>query len=342
MPVTHLHSYLIYPGKNVEKSELHSIHGTTLDLSGKLFDMLNQIYNRTADECKTGVRFESTNQTNPARDLIVGYAQRPRKDTGLKLAKRLQLFTSGTPGMGLLFLLRGKEGKKTKTLISRFPADVGILAEEQTSGLNIEYLEKVFMKNSNKYKAACYEDESLSKKTGYWKGIIVDHQIHYGVVRTVSDYWVKDFLASDCLTTPAMGSSRLAKMIGEAVKKTANPNIKSELVSVARLIPNLDGKKVSGEIISKQFSLSDSAAKAFEEEAKSNELFKEEFMLDANAFRDVLSYESRELNTGAILTAPAGQFKELFTEKVVNKDKGISLYSTEGELADLRLKKTKP
>ena len=340
MAVTHLHSYLVHPGKNVEPVDLHAIHGATLQLKGKLYTMLNRIYQRSADECKTAISFDSESQTNEARDLVVSYAKRPRKDTGLKLAERLQLVTGGTPGMGLLFLLRGKEGKKTKTLISRFPADVGILAEEKKTGLNIEYLEKVFMKNSNKYKAACYEDSSL--KTGYWKGVIVDHQIHYGVVRTVSDYWVKDFLASDCLTTPALGSSRLAKMIGEAVKHVDDPNVKSELVSAARLVPNLKGKKVSGDIIAKQFALSKAAANALEEEAKSEELFQEEFMLDAESFRSVLSYESRELNTGAILTAPAGEFDQIFTEEVLDKAKGIRLYKTKGQLSDLRLKKAKP
>lgn len=161
MPITHLHSYLVHPGKGLDESALPEIRGATLKLDGKLFTLLKRVYDRSKDDCKTSISFTSDSKSNDARDLIVSYATRPRSDSGLKLAKRLQLFTDGTSGMGLLFVIRGEEGTKTKTLISRFPADVGILAEETKGKLNVEYLEKVFMKNSNKYKAVCYEDTSL-------------------------------------------------------------------------------------------------------------------------------------------------------------------------------------
>lgn len=340
MPITHLHSFLIHPGKNLEESKRPEIRGTTLQLSGKLYSMLSRVYERSREDCKTAVSFSTNNQSNEARDLIVSYARRPRRDTGHKLAQRLQLVTDGTPGMGLLFLARGQEGNKTKTVLSRFPADVGILAEETGKGLNIEYLEKVFMQNSRKYKAACYEHASLD--TGYWKGHVVDHQVAYGVLRSVSDYWVIDFLASDCLTTAALGSSRLARMLGEAVKKASNPSVKDELVSVAKLVPNLSGKKISAASVAKQFSLTVDATAAVRQEAKSQELFEEEFLLDKDAFSEVLSYKSVELNSGAILSAPAGQFDDVITQEVLDDATGLRLFKAEGIVADLRFKKAKP
>ncbi len=340
MPITHLHSYLIHPGKNLKASDRRPIRGTTLDLSGQLYTMLSKIYDRAREDCTTAVSFTTDNQSNDARDLIVSYASRPRRDAGHKLAKRLQTFTDGTPGMGLLFLVRGKEGTKVRTVISRFPADVGILAEEQDGSLTVEYLEKVFMRNSHKYKAAFYEHSSL--KAGYWKGHVVDHQISYGVVRSVSDYWVIDFLASNCLTTPALGSARLAKMLGEAVKKAPNPTVRDELVSAARLVPNLVGKKVSGDLVSKQFSLSPEAASVLSDEAKTEELYKEEFILDRDAFTEVLSYKSVELDTGAILSAPSNEFDTVFVEEVLDESNGLRLYKTQGTVADQRFKKVKP
>ena len=340
MPITHLHSYLVHPGKGVDESLRPEIRGTTLQLTGKLFSMLERIYARSNEDCKTGISFTSDTKSNEARDLVVGYATRPRSDTGQKLAKRLQQFTDGTPGMGLLFLVRGEDKGKTKTLISRFPADVGILAEEKKSGLNIEYLEKVFMKNSNKYKAAYYEDASL--KTGYWKGMVVDHQIQYGVVRTISDYWVKDFLASDCLTTPALGSSRLAKMFDKAIKGATDIAVKDQLTSAAKLIPNLDGKKVSADLLTKQFGLSADEIEGLKKEATSEAIFDEEFILDRDAFSEILSYESVELNTGAILTAPTGQFDQVFSEEVIDQKKGLRVYRAEGVVADQRFRKVKP
>jgi len=171
MPITHIHSYLVHPGKGLDEPDRPDIRGANLHLKGKLFTMLQRVYGRSKEDCKTSISFTSDTKSNDARDLIISYANRPRSDSGIKLAKRLQKSTDGTSGMGLMFLIRGKEGRKTKTLISRFPADVGILAEESNGRLNVEFLEKVFMKNSNKYKAVCYEGVSL--KTGYWKGMVV-------------------------------------------------------------------------------------------------------------------------------------------------------------------------
>ena len=302
--------------------------------------MLRRIYDRSVAECTTAICFTSDNQTNEARELIVSYAGRPRKDTGRRLAERLQGFTDGTPGMGLLFLVRGEEAGKTRTLISRFPADAGILAEADSRGLNIEYLEKVFMRNSNKYKAALYADASLT--AGYWKGHVVDNQIAYGVVRSVSDYWVIHFLQSDCLTTPRLGSSRLAKMLGEAIKSTDDRDVKDELVSAAKLAPNLSGRRVSPASVARRFHLSDVAESALRAQAKTDALYTEEFVLDREAFSGVLSYESVELSSGAVLSGPSTEFDALFTKEVVDEENGIVRYQTEGELADHRFRKVKP
>jgi hypothetical protein len=342
MAITHVHSYLVHPGKGIDESQRTAIRGTTLKLSGKLYTMLDRIYTHAGDDCTTSVSFTTDSQSNEARDLIVSYANRPRADTGVKLAQRLQQFTDGTPGLGLLFLVRGDVKGKIRTFISRFPADVGILAEERKGSLNIEYLEKVFMKNSKKYKAAYYEDSTVSSKAGYWNGAVVDHQIHYGVVRTVSDYWVKDFLASDCLTTPALGSSRLAKMFDKAIKNTSDTTVKDQLASAAKLIPNLDGKKVSADLVAKQYGLSPSAVDGLMKEASSDTIFKEEFVLDRDAFTEILSFESVELNTGAILTAPTGQFNQVFTEQIINKRNGLRVFRAEGVVADQRFRKLKP
>ncbi|GAB5407316.1 MAG: hypothetical protein Aurels2KO_55470 [Aureliella sp.] len=340
MAITNLHSYLVHPGKNIPEAERAEIHGTTLPRNGKLYEMLKRIYDRSPTECTTAVSFTSDDQTNEARNLIVSYAGRPRLDTGQKLAERLQSFTDGTPGMGLLFLVRGQENGKTRTLISRFPADVGILAEADNQGLNIEYLEKVFMRNSNKYKAAMYEDTSVA--AGYWRGHVVDNQISYGVVRSVSDYWVIDFLKSDCLTTPKLGSSRLAKMLGEAIKAADDRAVKDELVSAAKLAPNLSGRRVSPASVARRFHLSDAAEELLKDQSKTDELYTEEFVLDRDAFSEVLSYESVELSSGAVLSAPSSEFDELFTREVIDEENGIVRYQTEGAQSDHRFRKVKP
>ena len=124
MSITHFHSYLIHPGKNVDEKKRKAITGTELKLEGKLYEMFTGIFDETASSCTHAVSFVSDNKQNDARDLIVSYAKGPTKKRGLKIAERLQGFTTKTPGIGLLFLVRGEKNGKIKTLLSRFPADV--------------------------------------------------------------------------------------------------------------------------------------------------------------------------------------------------------------------------
>lgn len=339
MPITHFHSYLIHPGKNIEVEDRRDISGAEIPLSGKLHEMFRTIYSESKSSCTHRVNFVTDDQSNPARDLIVPYAKGPTLNRGLKIAKRLQGFTTKTPGIGLLFLVRGEENGKIRTLLSRFPAEVGILAEEAKGGLNVEYLEKVFMKNAKKYKAAVYEDDSPDSK--YWKGRVADHQISDGV-RTVSDYWVIDFLASTSNTPSKEGSKRLGKTVKTALKNTSDPAVKRELVSVAQLVSNLHGTKVSPKTITKKYSLSSAATQAVKDAAKNDQLFNDEFKLDKAAYGAVLSFETRELDNGAILTCASGQFEDVFTEEVLDAATGLRIYSTEGKQIDVRLNRAKP
>jgi predicted acetyltransferase len=221
MPITHIHSYLVQPGKNLDVTELSAVSGTEIKLEGKIFEMMSEIYGRSGGAGDLSVRFASDSKQNDARDLIVDYAVSPTESSGRLIAERLQSFTDGTPGLGLLFLIRGteEEGASTRTIVSRFPADVGILAEVQKSGLEIEYLEQVFMKSSKRYKAAIYEDADPS--TGFWKGQVVDRQINSNDVRATADYWLLDFLASELFTTSISGSRRFGRIINQAIKRSS-------------------------------------------------------------------------------------------------------------------------
>jgi hypothetical protein len=73
---------------------------------------------------------------------------------GRRIAARLQNVTTHRSGLGLLFLITGTEGLESKIIISRFPADEGILAEANREALTVEFLERIFVKNARAYKAA--------------------------------------------------------------------------------------------------------------------------------------------------------------------------------------------
>ncbi|HVX56094.1 MAG TPA: hypothetical protein VHA37_00015, partial [Candidatus Saccharimonadales bacterium] len=149
-----IHSYLVHPGKH-EKNQ-PAIKGTNVPLAGKLFDMLNRVFDAADRECTHDITFDADddgNQVNPCRDLIVAYIKKSTLSHGQRLAKRLQQFTTRKSGLGLLFLLTGQHAGESKIVLSRFPADSAILAEEGADGLTVEFLEKVFMKSATSYKA---------------------------------------------------------------------------------------------------------------------------------------------------------------------------------------------
>jgi hypothetical protein len=68
------------------------------------------------------------------------------------IAERLALNTDQRSGLGLLFLIVGKEGKEHKIVLSRFPTDSAIYVDENPTALTVEFLERVLMKNKTSYK----------------------------------------------------------------------------------------------------------------------------------------------------------------------------------------------
>ncbi len=63
--------------------------------------------------------------------------------------------------MGLFFIMFGKAERKSRVVLSRFPAETGILAEEIGHSLTVQFIEKIFMKNAFAYKSAVFEGEII-------------------------------------------------------------------------------------------------------------------------------------------------------------------------------------
>jgi hypothetical protein len=219
LAIEHIHTYLVHPGKG--EQGVPKIGGTTVPLDGsKLFVLLDTIYSRSDVECDIDISFDPSaagHQQNPCRDLIVDYLSRPTLARGRRIAKRLQEMTDHRSGLGLVFLIAGREGQKHKIVISRFPTDTAILADEDAQNLTVQFLERVFMKSASSYKAVVYEDSSLQAE--FWAGRAVDRQITSRVIE-LSEYWIFDFLASNFRITPAAGTRRLGAALRSAAKKS--------------------------------------------------------------------------------------------------------------------------
>lgn len=298
--------------------------------------MLDGIYQKSDDECNIDISFnhnEMGTQQNDCRDLLIRYTRDPTVSHGRDIAERLQAVTTNRSGLGLLFTIVGTEGREHKLVVSRFPADSGILAEEDDQSLSVEFLEKVFMKSATSYKAAVYRGTSISSH--FWDGMAVDKQINSGVL-TISNYWIKEFLASDFKTTSAAGTRRLAIALRTALRKTEDLSIKEQLTAAARLASNQHGRTTSISSFSRNVGLSNEAQERLKQQLPSESLFTERFTFSRDEFVKHVAFQSVELDNGGILMADASDFDEVFHTEPLDGDR--KRFITQGRIVNLKLK----
>jgi hypothetical protein len=158
MSVEKIFSYLTYPKRN--RPDETAVSGTQIPLdNGKLCKMLKDIFDGSGKDCNVPVMFVSDGekQENVVRSELLALLAKPSVAAATPLAERLQGATSGTSGMGLLFICIGKDGgSDTRVVISRFPADEGVVAERSSEKLTVQFVEQVFLKSAYSYKAATY------------------------------------------------------------------------------------------------------------------------------------------------------------------------------------------
>ena len=336
MNIIKISSFLVYPGKNLE--HLPEVQGTLLPLQGSLYNMLEEIYIKSDKECNIPIRFlmaDDGSQNNLARNLIVAYIEFPDLVKGKDIANRLSGFTTNNPGLGLLFLILGRDEKKKKLVISRFPAKKGVLAEEQGQGLQIEFIERIFMKSATSYKAAVYNDSSL--KAGFWDGFAIDKQLNTSFDE-IANYWIHDFLLSDFKTTSVAGTKRFALAIREASKKAQNGPVKHEIVGLGILAYGQAGKVVSIQKIMNNFGLSIDAKEIIASQLENKLLVDDEFVLDGEEFRLHAPFASIELSNEGIMIAPVDRFNECFPREEIDRENQIYRFSTEGRIVDERVR----
>jgi hypothetical protein len=167
MPITRVHSFLVHPSKH--EDEQPDIKGLAIPRRGPLYEMLSGVFERAPKECDIEVVFrpgDDGQQENDCRDLLRAYAHEPTVLHGRAIASRLQLASTHRSGLGLLFLMKGESEGHHQVVISRFPADQGIVAQEHANQLSVEFIDRVFMKNAKTYKSAFYSSDSLDRGFG--------------------------------------------------------------------------------------------------------------------------------------------------------------------------------
>jgi hypothetical protein len=335
MTISRIFSSLVPPGKHGDPEKPELVLGTEVALQGNLYKMLADVYAKSEQECHIPIRFlmaEDGTQHNDVRTELITLLQHPTPSAANRLGARLRDVTNLKSGIGLLFFVLGGSGEH-KVVISRFPADEGVMAEAHESTLDVEFVERIFMKNQATYKAALYRGKSF--KADFWDGTVVDKQTLPG---HSASYWIRDFLRSDFKTTSQAGSMRLAIALREATKAAPSLEMKQQILSAMTLVQGFAQQTISPRALLEQFGFSDDAKSVITAELPNEATLDAAFILDIDEFRRHAAYRSVELDTGAMLTAPAEHFDTVFTREILNADTGRVRFSATGYVTDEKVK----
>jgi hypothetical protein len=336
MQLTTIISFLITPGKNI--IPIPAVQGTSIATTGKLHQMLLNVFDKSDVECFLPIRFVMSpegKQENPARDLIISFCNDPSMDNGQSLAERLCAVTTNKSGLGLLFIMLGFGDQSKKLVLSRFPADQGIVAETSKGNLTVEFIEQIFMKSSAFYKAATYT--GISYDQDFWHGLAVDKQLNTST-QQAANYWIREFLASDFVTTSEQGTKRFAIALRDASRSTQDASIKHEIFATSMLSTNLNGQSVSINNILERYQLSKAAKECIVSKLSYEDLANDAFVFDNMEFLSHAAFASVELNNGGILMAPPDTFNNVFVrERLPDKELEYS-FKTEGKIIEERIR----
>jgi hypothetical protein len=337
LPIESIHTYLVYPNKGA--AEPSAIVGSQVPHEGDMFALMRNVYEKADTECNIGIAFNKGNdgaQANARRDMLIAYASAPGVDLGRVLAGELATVTTRRSGLGLLFLIKGTEGAEHKVVISRFRANNGVVVNEAADMLTVEFIDRVFMKNAHSYKAVVYKHQSF--QGGFWSGMAVDKQINSQDLDS-SDYWVKDFLLSDFMTSPAFGTRRLAVALKKAIKATDDLEVKRQITAAATLASGLGAATISVEAFCNRYGFTDGAKAAVVKQLERPDLANDNFQFDATEFTKQLPYRTVELDNGAMLTADAASFDKVFQHTPVEEGADRVRFSTVGSVVSEKLEK---
>jgi hypothetical protein len=175
--------------------------------------------------------------------------------------------------------------------------------------------------------------------TGFWLGRATDKQTADPAVRA-SNYWIAEFLDSDYRTTSAAGTRRLAVVLRDAARHSDDLGVRREIAAAVTLAGSLKGTTTSVKEFQTRFGLSEAACQAMRREMKPTESVTDRFRFDWEEFTSQVPYRSIELHSGAILTAPAPEFDEVFEQESADSDETVR-FSTRGRIVSELLSKSK-
>jgi hypothetical protein len=335
MTITKIFAHLVYPNHRGDVPVPFT--ASELALDGKLFGMLKEVYDGSPKECNIDIAFRTDDQSHEVRQLILDFISKKDATSAGRIAHRLAAKTTRRSQLGLFFVIHGQDNKKDIVLLSRFPTDQAILADDGSGNLSVEFLEKVFVKKWSSYKGAFFID--TVGNSGFWEGRVVDRQIN-APTGEASKYWVDDFLDAYFLTTSALGSRRFAAAISDA-SKGASISAKQELNSLIPFLKQFDNKAVSPSEILDKIGVSDDARDRIARHLPSN-TYDQTFKFSFDSLRNNLTFRTVVLDNGVSLTADSADFQDLvsITPTDAGSDMRVTLSAT-GKLIGDQLRKAR-
>jgi len=328
MEIQKVFGFMAPVGKDKDDIDDMTIRGSEILQNNRLFEILEDLFNKSDKECDIQIRFIAQNldQDNDIRNKIKAISENFKIENCIDLVKSLSKLTDKKIKDGLIFFIKGCNGGIAKTLIARFPSEIGITIKTDESTFAFEVIEDVFLKNSRKYKAVYY----LSSDD-YWIGYAVDKQINEGAgkIKEISDYWIKEFLKSELKLNSKRGSSLLAKAIRKTITETKKENVKYELVAITPTIKNINTRALTMNSFFDQLNLSEETKKEVLSKIENSNLFNVAFQFDSKEFEDNCNYLVTILDSGAVVMAPAADFDDIWQREFV-AESGKTKYSTEG------------
>lgn len=230
----------------------------------------------------------------------------------------------------------GQQRATKKFVVSRFPADQGVLAETHGTSLSVQFIERIFLKSATAYKAARYSGSSFDSH--FWDGQAVDKQIGNAPHR-LANYWIHGFLLSDFAITPAAGTRRLARALADAIKAASTPDIRDELMEVTVHARRRGGQPVSVRRLASMYHLSDAATSCIIAALPHDGLADETFVFDSDEFKRNTSIRKIDLDTGISVIGPTENFQDHVKREPVKGDRERFRFETTGRVTAEQLRK---
>ena len=226
----------------------------------------------------------------------------------------------------------GRQDQNIKLVVSRFPAERGILAEKDVLGLKLGLIERIFMQSPKYYKAAYYLGIPIQKDL--WSGYAIDKQVNYRNSE-IAQYWIQSFLNSNYKTTSKEGSRQFANAVLRASQTAKDLSTKQKLASLAALVSGLDGKTVSINDIIKKYTLSPEVEYELLKNLPYPEYADTKFTFDSGEFTSNAPYSCVELDNEATMIAPSNTLDDVFVRELIeqiNQTKDLYRFSTKGQI----------